>query len=285
MLGSPGGGGMGPGHGMGAGGPGGGGGGLKGGILGMSLAMNGTVLGGPPRFGAGRGQQQQPGPFGNGPNGMQGYGGPPGMGGGGGGGSVAGTPNGGSYGTPGGGGGLAALAGGGGAANADPRALARMEAEAKKEAYRRELEEQIRARQAAKDAEVRRRREEEEQWEARARQAPPPWDPAARAHRRGGGGEPLRDDFGRPVADLRARPGRGSPGGGMAPSPGGTCVQGTGRGWASRSVSFTPCRLSWSCIERRDSGFCHTLAWYRVLKFRTPLLPQASRPRRARSSG
>ncbi|KAG2425857.1 hypothetical protein HYH02_014921 [Chlamydomonas schloesseri] len=222
VLGTPGGGG---GHGMGPGGPGAGG--LKGGILGMSLAMNGTVIGGQQRFGGGRGQQQQQqqqqGPFGNG----QGYGGPPGMGGGAGG-SVAGTPNGGSYGTPGGGGGgrgggLAALAGGGGGGpvSSDPRVQARMEAEAKKEAYRRELEEQIRARQAAKDAEVRRRREEEEQWEARARQAPPPWDPAARAQRRGGGGEPLRDDFGRPVADLRARPGRGSPGGGMAPSPGG----------------------------------------------------------------
>ncbi|GIM16062.1 hypothetical protein Vretimale_18720 [Volvox reticuliferus] len=90
---------------------------------------------------------------------------------------------------------------------ADPRVAARMEADARKEAYRRELEEQIRAKKQAKEAEERRRREEDAAWEARAAAAPQPWDPEARAARRGGGGEPLRDEYGRPVANLRQRGG------------------------------------------------------------------------------
>lgn len=93
-----------------------------------------------------------------------------------------------------------------------------MEAEARKEAYRRELEEQIRARKQAKEVEGRRRREEDAAWEARAAAAPQPWDPEARGRRRGGGGDPIRDEYGRPVANLRQRGGgQGSPMG-MGPS-------------------------------------------------------------------
>ncbi|GLI69658.1 hypothetical protein VaNZ11_014333 [Volvox africanus] len=101
----------------------------------------------------------------------------------------------------------------------DPRVAARMEAEARKEAYRRELEEQIRAKKQAKEAEARRRRDEDAAWEARAAAAPQPWDPEARAARRGGGGEPLRDEYGRPVANLRQR--GGGPGSPNGVGPGG----------------------------------------------------------------
>ncbi len=96
----------------------------------------------------------------------------------------------------------------------DPRVIARMEAEAKKEAYRRELEAQIEAKKRAKDQEARRLREEDARWEAAMAAAPQPWDPEARAGRRGGGGDPHRDEAGRPVGDLRAAAAMGPHGGG-----------------------------------------------------------------------
>ncbi|KAG2494887.1 hypothetical protein HYH03_007125 [Edaphochlamys debaryana] len=93
----------------------------------------------------------------------------------------------------------------------DPKVAAKMEADAKKEAYRRELEEQIRQKKQAKEMEERRQREEDAAWEGRAAQQA--WEAAPR--RGGGGGDPIRDTYGRPVADLRGR--RMHAGGGSPP--------------------------------------------------------------------
>jgi hypothetical protein len=49
--------------------------------------------------------------------------------------------------------------------------------------------------QAAKEAEKRRRDAEETAWEARNAPAAAPWDAPGR--RRGGGGDPIRDEYGR----------------------------------------------------------------------------------------
>lgn len=67
-----------------------------------------------------------------------------------------------------------------------------------------ELEAQIAEREAARRVAEAADRAREAAEEARRAARPPPWDPAARAARPGGGGEPLKDSAGNAVADLRA---------------------------------------------------------------------------------
>jgi hypothetical protein len=66
-----------------------------------------------------------------------------------------------------------------------------------------ELEEQIRLKEAARQAAGAAARQREAAEAAARAAAPPPWDPVARVSRPGGGGEPLKAPDGSLVADLR----------------------------------------------------------------------------------
>ncbi|MEW5303160.1 MAG: hypothetical protein WDW36_005879 [Sanguina aurantia] len=81
----------------------------------------------------------------------------------------------------------------------------RAEVESKQEAFRRDLQEQIQAKKEFKAREVAAQKREDQKMAAAAESHPQPWDPAARAVRVGGGGDPLRGIAGNTVADLRCQ--------------------------------------------------------------------------------
>ena len=71
-----------------------------------------------------------------------------------------------------------------------------------------ELEEQIRLKEATRQASAAAARQRETAEAAARAAAPPPWDPVARASRPGGGGDPLKAPDGSLVADLRGLKGK-----------------------------------------------------------------------------